>query len=148
MRSIVMNVKDDWDSQLRQIYEVDKAHQQVHEKREEAPEPKTIAEQLLRRCRAHELMRQVQKTLLDGGGKLQFYEEVGGYDQAVVLMWSGPISAATKPASIADVDAAIIVGANDGGVFVNDSQLAEASPEALKQVLLELAREFAAQDEP
>jgi hypothetical protein len=143
-----MTDEDDWRSQLRQIYEVDRVRQQAQEERDETPEPEIVAEALLRRCRAHDLMRQVQKTLLNGGGKLQFYEEVGGYDQAVVLMWSGPISAATKPASIADVDAAIIVGANDGGVFVNDSQLAEASPEALKQVLLELAREFAAHNEP
>jgi hypothetical protein len=143
-----MTDEDDWRSQLRQIYEVDRVRQQAQGEREETPEPEIVAEALLRRCRAHDLMRQVQKTLLDGGGKLQFYEEVGGYDQAVVLMWSGPISAATKPASIADVDAAIIVGANDGGVFVNDSQLAEASPETLKQVLLELAREFAAHNEP
>jgi hypothetical protein len=63
-------------------------------------------------------------------------------------MWSGPISAATNPPRIEDVDAAIIVGASEEGVFVNDTSLPEASPEALKQALLALARGFIAGEEP
>lgn len=133
---------DDWTSQLRQIYEVDKARREAQQRREAAPDPKAIAAQLLQECRAHELMRQLQKSLLDGRGKLQFYEKVGGYEQAVVLLWSGPISDASEPAHIQDVDTAIIVGANSGGLFVNDNRLTEHSPDALKQRLLELAREF------
>ena len=131
---------DDWTSQLRQIYEVDKEQREAQQSREVAPDPKTIAAQLLQECRAHELMRQLQKSLLDGRGKLQFYEKVGGYEQAVVLMWSGPVSDASEPVQIQDVDTAIIVGANSDGLFVNDSRLPEHSPEALKQRLLEVAR--------
>jgi hypothetical protein len=133
---------DDWGSQLRQLYEADKTRRQAQEKSKAAPEPGIVAAQLLQCCRTHELMRQLQKTLLNGGGNLRFYEEVGGYAQAVALMWSGPISAATKPPRIEDVDAAIIVGANEEGVFVNDSRLSEVSPAALKRALLERARGF------
>lgn len=143
-----MRDDDDWGSQLRQLYEADKARRQAQEPSEAAPEPEVVAAQLLQRCRAHDLMRQLQKTLLNGGGNLRFYEQVGGYVQAVALMWSGPVSAATKPPRIEDVDAAIIVGANEEGVFVNDSRLSEVSPEALKRALLERARGFIAGEGP
>jgi hypothetical protein len=139
-REIVVEDKDEWTSQIRQIYEMDKARREAQQSSEVAPDPQIIASQLLQECRAHELMRQLQKALLDGRGKLQFYEKVGGYEQAVALMWAGPISDASQPADIQDVDAAIIVGANTEGLFVNDSRLPEHSPEALKQRLLELAR--------
>jgi hypothetical protein len=139
---------DEWGSELRQLYEVDRERRQAQEKREAAPTSAIVAARLLQRCRAHELMRQLQKTFLNGRGNLRFYEQVGGYAQAVALMWSGPISAATNPQRIEDVDAAIIVGASEEGVFVNDAPLSEASPEALKQALLALARGFIAGEEP
>jgi hypothetical protein len=87
-------------------------------------------------------MRQIQKVLLKGEGTLRFYESVGGYNRAIVLMWKGPVSAASKPANLKDVDVSIIVGANDMGIFVNDKKLAKPTPEALKQALLDLAQDF------
>lgn len=141
-----MNSEEEWLAQLRQVYETDKARQEAKEKRQAEGEPEVTTEQLLKRCRAHELMRQVQKTLLNGEGRLQFYEDVGGYERAVVLMWKGPISDASKPASIEDVEGSIIVGATDEGIFVNDNKLSEVSPEALRQTLLELARGFVTEE--
>ena len=133
---------DDWLAELRQVYERDKAYQQAKEQSRSARVPEETAADLMRRCRAHELMRQVQKVLLNGEGTLQFYENVGGYKQALILMWKGPVSAASKPANIKDVDTSIIVSANDRGIFVNDKKLSEPSPEALKQALLDLAQGF------
>ena len=139
-----MDKEKDWLAELRQIYETDKAYKQAQKDSQPEAEAVVTAGEYLQRCSAHELMRQVQKTLLDGGGKLEFYENVGGYEQAVVLMWAGPISEAAKPATIEDVDASIIVGANAQGVFVNDERLANVSPDALRQRLLELAQGFVA----
>lgn len=142
-----MNSDDEWQDQLRRIHDSDKARRQAEETSQAATEPVITVELLLRQCRAHELLRQVQNMLLNGGGRLQFYENVGGYEQAVVLMWNGSISNATKPPSIEDVDAAIIVGANAEGVFLNDAALPEASPDVLKEALLDLARGFVGEDE-
>lgn len=95
-----MNSDDEWQNQLRQIHDTDKERGQAKETGLAATEPVITAELLLRQCRAHELLRRVQNMLLNGGGKLQFDENVGGYEQALVLMWNGPISDATKPTSI------------------------------------------------
>jgi hypothetical protein len=143
-----MSSEDDWLAELRHVYEMDKARQQAKEKRQAEGKPEVTPEQLLKRCRAHELMRQVQKTLLNGEGRLQFYEDVSGYERAVVLMWKGPISAAAKPANIEDVEGSIIVGATAEGIFVNDNELSEVTPEALRQTLLELARGFVTDEKP
>jgi hypothetical protein len=143
-----MNSEDEWLAQLRQVYEADRARQQAEREREAYDEAQVTAEQLLQQCKAHGLVRQVQKTLLDGGGQLHFYQDVGGYEQAIVLMWAGPISDARKPAKIADVDASIIVGANDGGVFVNDEKLADVSPDGLRRRLLEVAQRLASEQKP
>lgn len=137
-----MNNADEWVAQLREVYETDKARQQAKETSSADSEPVLTSELLLQQCKAHELMRQVQKTLLDGRGKLQFYEDVGGYDRAIVLMWVGTISDASEPASIEEVDASIIVGANGEGIFVNDTRLSEATPGALRQALLDVAQGF------
>ena len=139
---------DEWLDELRQIYEEDRARREAREKSRAEREPRKTAGQFLKQCRAHELMRHVQKALLDGGGTLRFYEDVGGYDQAVILMWKGPISNAAKLADIEDVDTSIIVGANGEGVFVNDRKLSDASPEALRDTLLELARQFVTDGKP
>ena len=134
--------EDEWLVQLRNLYDVDKAQHQANKQSQARDTSQETADAFMRRCKAHALMRQVQRTLLNGEGALHFYENVGGYDRAVVLMWRGPISAASKPAKIEDVNNAIIVGANDRGIFVNDEELAEPSPAALRQALLALARRF------
>jgi hypothetical protein len=137
-----MDHEDTWLAELREIYEEDKVRREAEEARAAAPAPADAADALLQRCRAHELMRQVQKTLLNGGGSLHFYKNVGGYEQAIVLMWKGPLSAAQKPATIAEVDASLIVGATATVVFVNDEPLVEISADALRAALLARARHF------
>ena len=139
-----MHDEENWLAQLRQIHETDKAQRQAPE-HDATDEAQPTAEQYLRQCRAHELLRQVQKTLLDGGGSLQIYQDVGGYEQVIILMWEGPISAAAKPARIDEVEASIIVGANAQGIFVNDEPLSDISPEGLRERLLNTARKFLAQ---
>ena len=133
---------DDWIAKLQQIYEANKVYQQAKEQRQLTPSPKDTADTFMKQSRAHDLMRQIQKVLLNGEGILRFYEDVGGYNRAIVLMWKGPVSAASKPANLKDVDVSIIIGANDKGIFVNDKKLAKPTPEALKQALLDLAQGF------
>ena len=137
-----MSSEQEWLSELRELHEADKAYHHAEEKRQAPPEPEVVAERLLEKCDAHQLMRQVQKVLLNGGGKLQFFEDVGGYHRAIVLMWQGPVSAASALVRLEDVEAAIIVGANEEGVFVNDRLLPDASVEALRHRLLKVAQEF------
>ena len=133
---------DDWIAQLQQVYEADKAQQQAKEQIQAAQEKKNLADAFMQQSRAHELMRQAQRVLLKGEGILRFYENVGEYNRAIALMWKGPISAASKPANLKDVDVSIIIGANDQGIFVNDQKLAEPTPEALKKMLLTLVQDL------
>lgn len=133
---------DDWIAQLQQVYETDKARQQAKEQDQAAQKKKNLADAFMQQSRAHDLMRQIQKVLLKGEGFLRFYEDVGDYHRAIALMWKGPISAASKPANLKDVDVSIIVGANDEGIFVNDQKLAEPTPETLKKVLLNLVQDL------
>lgn len=141
-----MSNDEEWLAQLRAIYEADRVKRESLAAQAVEPAAELSAADLLQQCNAHGLVRQVQRALLNGGGKIQFYEDVGGYEQAIVLIWSGPISDAAAPAEIKDVDASLIVGANDDGVFVNDRKLSNPSPQALQTALLEMAREIAGRD--
>ncbi len=135
-------MNDDWLQQLRQLREDDLArHPARLEAEEQAPSPQRQASDLLRQARAHELLRQVQKTLLDGQGLLDIFERKGQYDRVLTLVWQGPISAARKP----DPDdpagySYILVGVRNGRLWVNGKALPEASPAALKAALVLAAR--------
>lgn len=135
-------MNDDWLQQLQQLRENDRARQQDRLKAEEQVQsPQRQASDLLRQARAHELLRQVQKTLLGGQGLLDIFERKGQYDRVLTLVWQGPISAARKP----DPDdpagySYIMVGVRNGRLWVNGKALPEATPAALQAALVRAAR--------
>lgn len=135
-------MNDDWLQQLRQLREDDLARQRNSlEAKKQVQSPQRQASDLLRQARAHELLRQVQRTLLDGQGLLDIFERKGQYDRVLTLVWQGPISAARKP----DPDdpagySYILVGVREGRLWVNGKALSEATPAALKAALVLAAR--------
>ncbi len=136
-------MSNDWLEQLRQLREADQSAHPDPLQAEEGPAQVTQrqASELLRQSRAHELLRQVQKTLLGGQGLLDIFERQKQYDRVLTLVWQGPISAARKP----DPDdpapySYILVGVRNGKLWVNGKVLASAAPEALQQALLQAAR--------
>ncbi|MCA9929754.1 MAG: hypothetical protein KC419_14810 [Anaerolineales bacterium] len=133
---------DQWLSTLQNLHDQDKASREVSDAVEKAPNPADHAALLLRQCRTHELLRQVQKIMLNGGGVLKIYDKTNEYDEAIVLMWKGPISAAQKPKSLKDVEHFISVGANGKGVWVNDALLSEPTAEALKTAILTVCKQL------
>lgn len=136
---------DSWLNELQKLYEADKVKQETAEaEAKRVTERQQQAAQIMQDSRAHELLRQVQKALLSGQGVLRFYTNAGGYDQAVALLWQGPISRAEKPVKDEKADGLILVGTRDGELWVNEAPLLETTPQALKEALLEACRELVA----
>lgn len=144
-------MSDDWLRQLRQLHEADKARLEAEAHRIEASQQQKQARldeavALLRSVRAHELLRQVQKALLDGKGTLGLHQNPKDYDRAIVLAWTGPIGDANRPNfKSADPYHYIMVAVRDGKLWVNDQALAVSTSAAIKRALLEAARNPATQ---
>lgn len=138
---------DGWLAELEQLYQADKAVQDAAaEQTRLATQRQQQASQLMQDSRAHELLRQVQKALLAGHGVLRFYTNAGGYDQAVALLWQGPISRAEKPLKDEKADGLILVGVREGKLWVNETPLSESTSAALKQALLAACRDLVQPD--
>ena len=145
-------MSDDWLAQLRQLHQDDKdrldaaatAQLQVAEQ-EKAEQNAVLA--LLRDSHAHELLRQVQKALLDGQGTLTVYEKARKFDRAIVLAWQGPISDARRPhPNSSEPIYFIMVGVQQGKLWVNQQPLDVPTPNALKAALLAAGKNPARQD--
>ncbi|NJN96978.1 MAG: hypothetical protein HC875_24220 [Anaerolineales bacterium] len=138
-------MSDDWLNQLRQLRERDKASRQPVE---EVVDLSVLQAQrvqqaadLLRQADALNLLRQVQKALLDGKGILDVFEQTQRYDRAISLAWQGSISEARKPdPKSAEAYQYILIGVREGKLYVNDKEVVPASPEILKKALVEAAR--------
>jgi hypothetical protein len=133
---------DSWLAQLKQLRQADEARQRVQELQRKRLQDQTgPTADLMSQSRAHALLRQVQKVLLGGEGIINVYEDVEGYDQALVLMWQGAVSKARKPDWVEEPYSYILVGVKEGQVWVNGQALSEASPEAMKTALLAASKE-------
>jgi len=136
-------VSGDWAAQLRQLYEADKAKREAVVEKEEISrqqkQDQVIA--LLQNSRAHELLRVVQKNLLDGKGALSVYEKPRKYDRAIVLAWQGPISKAQRPNPKSPENYNyILVGVQNGKLWVNNQAINTPTPDILQAALLEAAK--------
>jgi hypothetical protein len=134
---------DDWLNQIKQLHEEDKRRLQGEQKLEQERQVQArrdIAIKLLGQSKAHELLRQVQKALLNGKGLLKVLDQSEEYDQAIVLMWQGSISAARTPDKANEDYSYILVGVKENKVWVNGTALAQPTPEALKVSLLEACK--------
>lgn len=136
-------MSDDWLHQLEELYEADKAREQAKIEQAQQSEQARLdqAVELLRQVRAHELLRLMQKHLLNGGGSVGIFEKSGEYDRAVVLAWQGPLSKARRanPKDPEDYQY-IAVGVREGTLLVNGQPVSPATPTRLKAALLEAAK--------
>jgi hypothetical protein len=128
-----------WLEPIRQLYEADKLRLQAEQAREKQAEPDAAAK-LLSQTQAHLLMRQVQRALLNGGGRLEIVEQPEDYDRAIVLMWQGPISAAHRPDRAGEDYGYILVAVRQNKVWVNGQAISAATPEALKAALVQACK--------
>lgn len=123
----------DWLDELKQIRETKQAVDQ--------PAPPPTADDILSQCKAHDLLRHVQKALLDGGGILNPPTTQNKYEQVMSLVWQGPIYAACKPEENTTEDMFyILIGVRKSQVYVNGKKIDPISPEALKAALVEAAK--------
>ena len=136
-------MSDDWLKQLQQLHDADKAKREAEsnkksQQKKEEQRQQQQAINLLRQSQAHELLRQVQKVFLGGGGTLNISNQVGNFERVITLSWQGPISAAHRLAPETEDDISyIMVGVRQGELFVNDKRVSPPKPEALKSALLQ-----------
>lgn len=139
-------MSDDWLDELRQLHEADKAKHQAEaesknqqEQQKKTQRDKAIA--LLRQSQAHELLRQVQRTLLAGQGTLDILDGASDYERVITLVWQGPISAARRP-NPGDPEEYnyVLVGVRRDMLWVNGKRVSSATPEALKAALLKACK--------
>jgi transcriptional regulator with XRE-family HTH domain len=129
----------DWLDDLKQIRE--KKLEYDLPKTTDYQPPPTTADDLLKQCKALELLRQVQKALLGGEGLLNPPATQNKYEKVFTLVWQGPIYAARKPEENTTEDMFfIMVGVKKNQVYVNGKKLADSTPEALKVMLVEAAK--------
>lgn len=127
----------DWLDDLRQI----RAGKLAASRPQPLPPPPPTADDLLKKCKALELLRQVQKALLGGEGLLNPPATQNKYEKVLTLVWQGPIYAARKPEENTTEDMFfIMVGVKKNQVYVNGKKLADSTPEALKVMLVEAAK--------
>jgi hypothetical protein len=134
-------MSNEWLDELRKLRQADQATQPappaVDSNLVEEKKRKRAAE-LLRKSKAHELLRQVQKTLLNGQGTLDFFDRAQDYERVISLAWQGPISAARR----LDPDDPepyhyILVGVKADKLWVNGVKLPAATPQAMQAALLQ-----------
>ena len=139
-------MSDDWLEELGQLHEADKTKHQAETPAKKQQQQKKQAQRdkaidLLRQSQAHELLRQVQKTLLAGQGTLDIFDHASDYDRVITLIWQGPISAAHRPnPEDPEVYNYVLVGVRQDKLWVNGKQVPSATPEALKVALLKACK--------
>jgi hypothetical protein len=138
-------MNDNWLDELRQLHELDKAnHQAAVEQLDLSILPSQRnkeAADLLRQVDALNLLRQVQKALLNGKGVLDIFEQTKRYERAISLAWQGSISAARKPdPKNPEAYQYILIGVRRGKLYVNDKEVTPVTSEALKRALVEAAK--------
>jgi hypothetical protein len=138
-------MSDNWLNELRQLREQDKISRQPTVESLDlsllAVQRAQQAADLLRQADALNLLRQVQKALLDGKGVLDIFEQTQRYDRAISLAWQGPLSEARKPdPKSTEAYQYILIGVRQGTLYVNDKKVTPATPQALKIALVEAAR--------
>ena len=146
-----MNDKE-WLHELEGLRKQDEARRQA-EAAQEAAEAASLETKrqagllILDKIHAHELLRQVQRAFLNGGGEIRFFREADAYDHAIVLSWAGPISEAVKPASPTEATGNLVIGIRSGVIEVNGVPVAENTTEAVRTLLLAACREWMARNE-
>ena len=137
-------MNDDWLDQLKQLHNADKAKRQVQQPDQAenlVQKKREAAIKLLRQSRAHDLLRQVQKTLLNGGGTLEVRDQTSNYERVITLAWQGPISAARRPdENDPEPYSFILVGVRQGKLWVNGKPMSDTSSETLKMALLQACK--------
>jgi hypothetical protein len=138
-------MNNDWLDELNEIREADKAKQAAQAKT--GPVDAGVlgrreqASLTLRKCEAHKLLRRVRSVLLADRGLVDVFDRVKDYDQAIALLWQGPVSNARTPKPD-DPEACycILVGAKGDKLFVNNQPVRPATPDALKPALVRAAK--------
>ena len=126
---------ENWLDELHRI----RAEQTESLKPLESPK-QAVHEELLKKVRAFEFLRDMRKALLNGVGHIELFENAQGYDVIMALVWDGPVANPKPPRAGSKEARYIFVGVYNQKLWVNGQPVAENTPEALQKRLLEAAR--------
>ncbi len=140
-----------WLDQLKALRDESEAAEKTAE---QTPGPTVLSEQekatlALKDSQAHKLLRRVQSVLLGGKGLIDIFDRTNEFDQAIALVWQGPIAKARVPRPDDPAKQQyIIVGAKGENLYVNGKRLKLNTPEALKPALVTAAKKPLTQSRP
>ena len=126
---------DNWIDELRRI----RAEQQEADSPAESS-PQAIDEDLLKKVRAFEFLRDIRKELLGGVGRIELFENAQGYDIILALMWDGSVANPKPPRSGSKEARYIFIGVVNHKIWVNGQLVTDNTPSALQSRLLEAIR--------
>lgn len=133
----------DWLEEIAKIRAEDEAKRNPEKPESEPNSQERVGEaiRLLKQVEAHNSLRKVQKTLLNGKGIIDIFDTSEQYDRVFALIWQGPVSAARNPSPNSPEELFyILVGARQNKIYVNGKPLKDNTPEALKKALVEASR--------
>ena len=140
-------MEDSWLDDLQALHDADQAQREAKEAAKQ--KAKSLVEQrkeqaraIMNRLHAHELLRQLQKTLLKGNGELTFYQNTQEYDEVVTLVWCGSFSAARKPKIDEVPEGNLVVAARGGQAWLNGVAIEIHTPDYLQKMLLAACRQW------
>ncbi len=138
-------MSNDWLDELYNLRAVDKSRRQAEtdllDLQALAAQRDQQAADILRQTDAHNLLRRVQKALLDGKGLIDFFEHESEFERLMTLLWQGPLSAARSPnPEDPEEYQYIAIGVRRGKLYVNDDEVASLTSEALQKALVKAAK--------
>lgn len=80
-------------------------------------------DKLLGQVEALRLLKDVNRFLLDGVGRIELFEDASGYDLVMALMWNGSISEPAKPRANSKHRHHIFIGVRDECLYVNGKRI-------------------------
>jgi len=125
---------------LDDLQKIRQAHQQAATEPPPPKKPGVELDQLLKESRAFELLRDVRRVLLGGVGRIELFEQAGGYDMVLALLWDGPVTNPRRPRSNSADTYHIFIGVQKNRLWVNGKPLKTGTATALQAALLEAAR--------
>ena len=128
------NQADNWLADLNTIRQ---AAEQTHESASPVqkvtfPDPND----LLKRVKALQRLRDIQKVVLKGQAMIQKFEQVDTYQAILALLWVGNIANPSRPRVMSEAEQCIFIGVSKQHVYINGQKITPTSPDGLQKQLL------------
>mgnify|MGYP001240631774 CR=1 FL=1 len=132
----------DWLDQLSQLRDEDQKQQEELSKKLDLSVlgRRDQAKTALKVAEAHNLLRRMNAVLLGNKGLIDVFDSIENYDEAITLVWQGPISQARRPNPDNPAPVSyVMISAKGRNIYVNHKKC-QITPEAMKAALVQAAQ--------